>query len=167
MPVGQHLGELKLFFLSAHTTGIHTGWIKPLWATALAVLMHNFLPSWSSGNLYVARLGTDWGVMNAARHYLIWVAVSAFCSNSTLSALRQWAISISPSLTFHYSCQCSKWITLHLKKQLSQLPVGFPNACESVGQVYKERCELTWFMATSTLSTWCMATVLILLKYSC
>jgi len=24
-PIGQHLGELKLLFLSAHTTGIHTG----------------------------------------------------------------------------------------------------------------------------------------------
>lgn len=120
----------------------------------------SFLPSWLQGNLYVARLGSDWSLMNAARHYLIWVMVSAFCSNSTLSALSERAISISPGLTFTYSCQCSKWITSHLKEHIS---LSYPLLVSQQGRLRKNsgssrnsRVPLHWYMVT----------LLILLKHS-
>lgn len=107
-----------IFLVSPHHR--HSYWMNQTSLGNSSGCFHaSFLPSWSTGNLYVARLGTDWSLMNAARHCLIWVTVSAFCSNSTLSALSEWAISISPRLTFHYSCQCSNWITSHLKEHSS------------------------------------------------
>lgn len=107
-----------IFLVSPHHR--HSYWMnQATQGNSSGHLNASFLPSWSPGNLYVDRLGSDWSLMNAARHYLIWVMVSAFCSNSTLSALREWAISISPGLTFHYSCKCFKWITSHLKEHIS------------------------------------------------
>ncbi len=124
----------------------------------------SFLPSWSPGNVYVARLGSDWSLMIAAGHYLIWVMVSAFCSNSTLSALSEKAISISPGLTFHYSCQCSKWITSHLKEHIS---LSYPLlSLMLVSQQGRFRKNSGSSLNSRSPLHWYMVTILILLKHS-